>query len=136
MRLKKDLRPFFKAWGLVASPKTDEYLNKMDYPVETRDIQYINDEARRKKLDAISKNDMSSITMADDVAVSASFGTDDKGNQVTEKTYLNQKSVPLNISVNKDNDKILGYEIIRKKQLQLDLKKFLLDLLKEIKKVT
>lgn len=86
----------------------------MDYPVETRDIQYINDEARRKKLDAISKNDMSSITMADDVAVSASFGTDDKGNQVTEKTYLNQKSVPLNISVNKDNDKILGYEIIRK----------------------
>lgn len=112
--VKKDLRPFFKAWGLVASPKTDEYLNKMDYPVETRDIQYINDEARRKKLDAISKNDMSSITMADDVAVSASFGTDDKGNQVTEKTYLNQKSVPLNISVNKDNDKILGYEIIRK----------------------
>ena len=86
----------------------------MDYPVETRDIQYINDEARRKKLDAISKNDMSSITMADDVAVSASFGTDDKGNQVTEKTYLNQKSVPLNISVDKDNDKILGYEIIRK----------------------
>ena len=112
--VQKDLRPFFKSWGLVSSPKTDEYLNKMKYPVETRDIQYLNDEARRKRLEAISKNDMSSITMAKDVAVNASFGTDDKGNQVTEKTYLNQKSVPLNISVNKDNDKILGYEIIRK----------------------
>ena len=75
----------------MSSPKTDEYLNKMDYPVETRNIQYLNDDARRKRLDAISKNDMSSITMANDVKVSASFGTDDNGNQVTEKTYLNQK---------------------------------------------
>lgn len=112
--VQKDLRPFFKSWGLVASPKTDEYLNKMNYPKETRDIQYLNDEARRKRLDAISKNDMSLITMADDVAVNASFGTDANGNQVTEKTYLNQKSVPLKISADKDNDKILGYEIIRK----------------------
>ncbi len=112
--VQKDLRPFFKSWGLVSSPKTDEYLNKMDYPVETRNIQYLNDDARRKRLDAISKNDMSSITMANDVKVSASFGTDDNGNQVTEKTYLNQKSVPLKISVDKDNDKVLGYEIIRK----------------------
>ena len=112
--MQKDLRPFFKAWGLVASPNTDEYLDKMNYPVETKAIQYLNDDARRRRLDAISKNDMNSITMSEDVKVSASFGKDDKGNQVTEKTYLNQKSVPLNISVDKDNDKVLGYEIIRK----------------------
>ena len=112
--MQKDLRPFFKAWGLVASPNTDEYLDKMNYPVETKAIQYLNDDARRRRLDAISKNDMNSITMSEDVKVSASFGKDDKGNQVTEKTYLNQKSVPLNISVDKDNDKVLGYQIIRK----------------------
>ena len=86
--IKKDLRPFFEAWGLVASPKTNEYLDKMDYPVETKAIQYLNDEARRKRLDAINNNDMSSITMSNNIKVNATFGTDDKGNKVTEKTYL------------------------------------------------
>lgn len=52
--------------------------------------------------------------MANDTAVVANFGTDNEGNQITSKSYLNQKEVPLNLSVTKDSDKILGYEIIRK----------------------
>ncbi|MGL5316648.1 MAG: hypothetical protein ACRC92_25545, partial [Peptostreptococcaceae bacterium] len=112
--IQRDLRPFFEAWGLVASPKTNQYLDSMNYQVEDKAIQYINDQARRKRVDAINNNNMGSITMASDVEVNVSFGTDKNGNQITEKTYLNQKTVPLNLSVNKDNDKILGYEIIRK----------------------
>ncbi|MBE6072592.1 MAG: hypothetical protein E7208_11635 [Clostridium butyricum] len=110
----KDLRPFFEKWGLVASPKTNEYLNSKDYPVENKAIYYLNDEARRKRLAAMENNNMSAITMAEDTKVNANFGTDKNGVQITEKTYLNQKEVPLNLSVNKDADKILGYEIIRK----------------------
>lgn len=110
----KDLRPFFEKWGLVASPKTNEYLNGKDYPLENKAIYYLNDEARRKRLAAMENSNMSSITMAEDTKVNATFGTDKNGVQITEKTYLNQKEVPLNLSVNKDADKILGYEIIRK----------------------
>ena len=50
--VKKDLREFFKRWGITASPKTNEYLNSMNYEKETRDIFYLNDEARRKRLKA------------------------------------------------------------------------------------
>lgn len=110
----KDLRPFFEKWGLVASKNTNEYLNSKKYPVENKAIYYLNDEARRKRLAAMENNNMSAITMAKDTKVNGAFGTDKNGVQITEKTYLNQKEVPLNLSVNKDADKILGYEIIRK----------------------
>lgn len=108
----KDLRGFFEKWGLVASPKTNEYLNDKGYPVEDKAIYYLNDEARRLRLEAGS--DTSSITMADDTKVNATFGTDKNGVQIENRTYLNQKEVPLTLSVTKDADKILGYEIIRK----------------------
>ena len=110
----KDLRPFFAKWGLVASPKTNTYLDGKAYPVEDKAIYYLNDEARRIRLDATKKNSMNSITMAKDLIVKAEFGTDKNGNKIGEKTYLNQKEVPLSLSVNKDSNKILGYEIIRK----------------------
>lgn len=110
----KDLREFFEKWGIVASPNTNKYLDSKNYPKEDKAIYYLNDNARRKKLDAKNNNNPSSLVMANDTKVNASFGTDKNGNKITEKTYLNQKEVPLELSVNKDSDKILGYEIIRK----------------------
>lgn len=105
----RDLREFFKRWGILASPKTNAYLDEMNYPEETRAIYYLNDEARRRRLDTSNTE-----TMAQDTKVVASFGKDKNGNEITNKTYLNQKEVPLILSVTKDVDKILGYEIIRR----------------------
>ena len=108
----KDLREFFEKWGLVASPKTNEYLNSKAYPKEDKAIYYLNDETRRLRLAA--GDDVSSITMASDTKVTASFGSDENGNKLSDRSYLNQKEVPLTLSVTKDSDKVLGYEIIRK----------------------
>ena len=108
----KDLRMFFEKWGIVASPKTDAYLDKQNYPKEERAIYYLNDNARRKRLEAGANNE-SSLEMAEDTKVIASFGLDVNGKQITDKTYLNQKEVPLQLSTNKDSEKILGYEIIK-----------------------
>ncbi len=109
----KDLREFFEKWGIVASPKTDAYLDKQGYPKEDKAIYYLNDNARRKRLEANKNNNESSIVMAKDTKVKASFGLDKDGKQITDKTYLNQKEVPLKLSTDKDQDKILGYEIIK-----------------------
>ena len=106
---QKDLREFFEKWGIIASPNTNNYLNSMAYEKETKAIYYLNDEARRRRLNKSVTN-----TMAADTAVVASFGVDKDGNKVTDKSYLNQKEVPLTLGVTKDTDKILGYEIIRK----------------------
>ena len=108
----KDLREFFEKWGIVASPETNIYLNNKNYPKETKAIYYLNDEARRIRLEAGS--DTSKLTMATDTKVNASFGLDVAGNKITDRGYLNQKEVPLTLSVDKDSDKVLGYEIIRK----------------------
>lgn len=108
----KDLREFFEKWGLVASPKTNQYLDSMDYPKEDKAIYYLNDETRRLRLAAGSNT--SKLTMAEDTAVVADFGTDVLGNKIGNRSFLNQKNVPLTLSVTKDSDKILGYEIIRK----------------------
>lgn len=110
--VEMDLREFFEKWGLVASPKTNEYLDAKNYPKEDKAIYYLNDEARRIRLAA--GNDVNSITMASDTKVTASFGSDENGNTLSDRSYLNQKEVPLTLSVTKDSDKILGYEIIRK----------------------
>lgn len=105
----KDLREFFARWGIVASPETNDYLNKMNYPKEDKAIFYLNDEARRKRLNAIEKDNLASLSMANDVNVEGSFG-----NGIKNKSYVSEKQVPLEFKVNKDNEKILGYEIIRK----------------------
>ena len=54
--------------------------------------------------------------MATDTEVVASFGVDKEGNKIKDGSYVNQKEVPLNLSVNKDSEKILGYEILRNGQ--------------------
>lgn len=116
----KDLREFFEKWGLIASPNTNAYLNGKNYPKEDKAIYYLNDEARRLRLAA--GDNVSSITMASDTKVTASFGTDENGNKLSDRSYLNQKEVPLTLSVTKDSDKILGYEIIRKEATSIGTK--------------
>lgn len=118
----KDLRTFFEKWGLVASPQTNIYLNNMKYPKEDKSIYYLNDEARRLRLAAGS--DTSILDMSNDTKVSATFGLNASGQQIKDRSYLNQKEVPLILSVNKDSDKILGYEIIRKESTSTGTKEF------------
>ncbi len=104
--VEKDLTDFFIAHGITPTAETYAYIAKNNWPKETRKIQYINDEARRQRLSGIS-------AMAADTKVVASFGVDNEGNQIKDRSYVNQKEVPLNLSVNKDSEKILGYEILR-----------------------
>ncbi|MDE5977515.1 MAG: M60 family metallopeptidase, partial [Turicibacter sp.] len=111
--VKKDLREFFEKWGVVASPATNAYLDEQNYPIEDKAIYYLNDEARRLRLQAIENNDLSSLIASESTQVIASFGLDENGNQIANHSYLNQNTVPLQLSVTQDNEKILGYEIIR-----------------------
>lgn len=100
----KDLSKFYLAYGIVPNETTLQYVNKFEK--ETRPIQYINDESRRQRLAGTA--DMSS-----DTKLVASFGKDNKGKKIEDKSYVNQDTVPIKLSVNKDSDKILGYEIYR-----------------------
>ena len=99
----KDLRAFFASWGILADESTSIYLQQK-FPnaedKETRKIQYLNDEAYRKRLEGIED-------MASDTIVEASF------NGALNNSIVSGDSVTLNLNVNKDKDKILGYEIIR-----------------------
>ena len=97
----KDLRGFFASWGLIADESTSIYLQEKIKTKEERKIQYLNDEAYRKRLQNVE-------SMADDTTVVASFA-----DGIENNTVVNKNSITLNLNVNKDNDKILGYEIIR-----------------------
>ena len=100
----KDLTDFYEAHGIVANATTLEYVSQ--FPKETKKIQYINDEARRRRMAGTA--DMEAGT-----TLSAEFGTDSKGNTITDGSYVNDKKVSINLSVDKSNDNILGYEIYR-----------------------
>ncbi|WP_051539988.1 M60 family metallopeptidase [Clostridium ihumii] len=95
----KDLSDFFIKWGLRPTEETLKYVSK--YEKETKQIQYLNDEARRKKLQGITP--MSGSTKA-----IASFVDYTDGQYVKDS-----KEVKLSLSVSEDSDKILGYEIYR-----------------------
>ena len=103
---EKDLTDFYEAHGIVANATTLKYVSQ--FPKETRKIQYINDEARRRRMEGTA--DMEAGT-----TLSASFGVDSKGNQIVSGSYVNDKNVTINLSVDKSNDNILGYEIYRKR---------------------
>lgn len=99
----KDLRAFFASWGIIADESTSIYLQQK-FPnaedKETRKIQYLNDEAFRKRLEGVTD-------MSEDTAVEASFvGT-------TPGSTVKSDSVKISMNVTGDKDKILGYEIIR-----------------------
>ena len=97
----KDLRDFFSAWGIKADSATTEYLSGKGYEKETRSIQYLNDEARRAVL-----NERVSA-MSDDTKVTATF------DQKINNNVIQNKDITLHLGVNKESDKILGYEITR-----------------------
>lgn len=97
----KDLSEFFYAWGIRPDAATKAYLASKGYEKETRKIQYLNDEARRQKL--AGKGEMTTGTK-----VSANFANDIKAN-----TIVQDKDITLNLGVNQDSDKVLGYEIYR-----------------------
>lgn len=103
----KNLIAFYEAHGIIANQTTIEYVSK--FPEETRKIQYINDEARRRRM-------AGTADMEEGTKLSASFGTDSNGNTITDGSYVNDKKVSINLSVDKSNDNILGYEIYRNDQ--------------------
>ncbi len=113
----KDLTDFFESWGLVADKNTKDYLQKLinskKITKETRKIQYLNDEAYRKRL----TNDSSALNMSKNLKVNASFEDVKTGKKVDSGSIVNNNSIKINIDLpdefKEDKDKILGYEIIR-----------------------
>lgn len=102
----KDLSEFFKSWGLLAEKDTLIYLQQKytkEEQIEKRKIQYLNDEAYRRRLKGSAFTTMEAGT-----EVKASFA-----NGVKEGTIVNSSSVTLNLDVNKSRENILGYEIKR-----------------------
>ncbi len=95
----KDLTAFYEAHGIIANETTLAYVSKFEE--ETRPIQYINDEARRHRL-------AGTANMPADTQLVASFG-----DGITDRSYVNSKSVPFKLSVTTGSEHILGYEIIR-----------------------
>ena len=93
----KDLLDFFTDWGLIPTENAQNYIKEKGLQKETRKISYLNDLARRYKLS--NKSAMSSDT---------TVTSNSKPNVNNEA-----KEITLNFYVNKDSDKILGYEIIR-----------------------
>ena len=91
----KDLTEYFTKWGLVPNETTLNYMKEKGYAKEERDIYYLNDEARRKRLSNIG-------SMASDTNVKAELNNEPNSNKVTIK-----------LSTDKDRDKIFGYEIFR-----------------------
>lgn len=100
----------------MANETTLQYVSQ--FPKETKKIQYINDEARRRRM-------AGTADMEEGTILSAKFGNDSRGNEIVNGSYVNDKNVSINLSVDKSNDNILGYEIYRMVSQ--------LDLLKEIK---
>ncbi|MFJ7736440.1 M60 family metallopeptidase [Lysinibacillus sp. NPDC097287] len=98
----KDLSDFFYAWGIRPDDATKKYLSDKGYEKESRSIQYLNDDARRKVL-----NDKVGA-IADDTEVTVSLDQ-----KVPEDSVIENKDITLNLGVNKESDKILGYEIYR-----------------------
>lgn len=95
----KDLTDYFEHWGLSASDDTKAWLKAQKLEPETKPIYYLNETARRKRIEH-------QADMAEDTVLSAELTHDTAhGND--------DKRAVLHMSVNKDQDKILGYEIIR-----------------------
>ncbi len=97
--VQKDLSDYFVSWGMTPNAETLRYLQEKGYPKETRKIQYISEEARWKRIQNIA-------SMASDTSVIASLSHQAENGK-------DSRMVDLTLGVSKDEDKILGYEIIR-----------------------
>ncbi|MGL6227925.1 MAG: M60 family metallopeptidase, partial [Culicoidibacterales bacterium] len=96
----RDLRGFFQSWGIEADEDTAIYLTQKGYAAETRPIQYLNDQARRVRMEGQG-------AMATGTEVVASFAD---GIQAGDR--LNTKTVPMTFTTTQSQSEILGYEII------------------------
>ena len=103
----KDLTDFYEAHGIIANQATLAYVSEL--PKETKKIQYINDEARRRRMAGTADMEVGTT-------LSAAFGNDSKGNKIVDGSYVNDKKISIDLSVDKSNDNILGYEIYRNGQ--------------------
>lgn len=92
----KDLTEFFEAWGLKADDATKAYLEEKGYEKETRPIYYLNDEARRYRLN-------NGTALQTQVSANLELVTENK----QTKLSFNSKD---------GQDKLLGYEIRRNGQ--------------------
>ncbi len=97
--VQKDLTDYFVSWGMTPNAETLRYLQEKGYPKETRKIQYISEEARWKRLENMTP-------MASDTSVTATLSHEVENGK-------DSRMVNLTLGVSKDEDKILGYEIIR-----------------------
>lgn len=88
----KNLTEFFEKWGMVLSDATKQTLAA--YPEETRKIQYLNDNARRYRLNG---------------GVAATGETTAKAELDSE----NEKQINLTFSTAADKESVLGWEISR-----------------------
>lgn len=100
----RNLTAFYEAHGIIANQTTLEYVSK--FPEETGKIQYINDEARRRRI-------AGTADMEEGTTLTATFGNDSNDTPIKDGSYVDDKKVSINLSVNKSKDKILGYEIYR-----------------------
>ncbi|HBF3361564.1 TPA: calcium-binding adhesion protein [Clostridioides difficile] len=107
--VEKDLRDYFKAWGVEITPELNSIMDSKNYEKESRKIQYVNDEARRKILNE------NIASMAKDTKVSASFS-----DGIQSGSLVKSNKISIDLDVDKDKDKILGYEIIRSDGNYLD----------------
>lgn len=98
---QKDLTPFFERWGIKITPETYKYTEK--YQKETRAIYYLNDEARRYRL-----NKGTGMNQGDTVDIKA---------QVVQGENTLDKEVELTLSTTMNQDALLGYEIYRDGEL-------------------
>ncbi len=94
----KNLIDFFSKWGIVVSDGMKQEIEDLNLESENKAIYYLNDEARRYRLKNGKENGIS-----DDTKVKATM---------TESSSV-KKKVTINLDVNQELDKILGYEILR-----------------------
>lgn len=92
----KDLTDFFAAWGLQSNEATKTYLQEKGYEKETRPIYYLNDEARRYRLNGGTKLE---------TTVSANL-----------ELVTQTKQTKLTFTIANGQEKLLGYEIRRNGQ--------------------
>lgn len=95
----KDLTDFFRKWGLVPSEETLNYLKEKGYEKETRAIYYLNDAARRYRLN-------NGLMFGTGILVDVTLKYD-------EGYGFDSKKVTLNFQVSDQMDRVLGYEILR-----------------------
>ena len=111
MAAKKNLIDYFATWGLKPSSEKAATLKNEIEQIEIADgkkiekenkaIYYLNDEARRYRLKNLSN--LENAKISNDVTVDASIA----------EASSEDKRVTINLGVNKEEDKILGYEILR-----------------------